>query len=838
MRSLRVGTTARTRTGAAIAAALFAVVLAVSCTSEIVQYVLSLTGAGTGSGTLTIAPNGASCSITAGVAADDCSELFDENTLVTLTATPGGRSTFGGWNGACLGTGTCEVMIGGAEAVTATFELITYGLAVAGAGTGTGRVTSALPGISCTIEGGMASSDCTESYVVDSLVTLAAIPDPGSTFDGWSGACTGSGMCQVTMNQARSVTAAFELVIYEFTVLGAGTGNGNVTSATAGIGCTIVAGVGSSDCGEPYAVGSVVELTAAPAAGSTFDGWNGPCTGTGTCQVTITQADTVTATFVLTFHSLTVTGIGAGGGTVSSLPAGINCTISAGATSGDCTELYLLDSIVTLTALPTIGSTFVGWSGPCSGTGACQVVMEQARVVLAAFEIYHDLTVSATSTGDGGVTSDPPGITCTITAGVPDGDCVETYLIGTPVTLTAAPGVGSTFDGWSGACSGAGTCQVAMTLPLNVIASFSASCTLSTPGDTDGDRLPDCAETNTNVYVSQTNTGTDPNNPDTDGDYLDDGDEVLGTLLGLQLPQMGVSALRKDMLVEYDWFDDALDCGGHSHRTTLAALTMVTTAFANAPVQNPDGSTGITFIHDYGQGGVFTGGNMIADANGVLAGGVNNSEFQNYKVANFDANRHGYFHYTILPHRYNTNSSSSGQAELPGDDMIVSLYCAGGDRNVAHTIVHELGHNLNLRHGGFENTNWKPNYNSVMNYKYQFPGADNNCTPPGDAVLNYSLGDRLTLDENNLDETQGVCGNLGPGWDWNGNGNATDVGLTFDINVDGADNGDGILGTLQDSNDWAAVIFSGLASGDGAFLLANEVMSCTNPAPPVQGNDR
>ena len=274
------------------------------------------------------------------------------------------------------------------------------------------------------------------------------------------------------------------------------------------------------------------------------------------------------------------------------------------------------------------------------------------------------------------------------------------------------------------------------------------------------------------------------------------------------------------------------ECGAHSHRTTVAAVAMVTAAFANSPGQNPDGSTGINFIHDYGQGAAFTGGNLIADANGVLVGGVNSAEFQNHKIANFDSNRNGYFHYIILPHRYNTNSNSSGQAELPGDDMIVSLYCAGSDRNVAHTIVHELGHNLNLRHGGFENTNYKPNYNSVMSYKYQFAGIDNNCTPPGDAVLNYSIGDRPPLDENNLDETQGVCGNPpGPGWDWNGNGGPLEVGIVFDINVDSGDSGDGLFGVLQDSNDWAAVIFSGLASLDGAPLLAPEIMSCMNPAP-------
>jgi hypothetical protein len=362
-----------------------------------------------------------------------------------------------------------------------------------------------------------------------------------------------------------------------------------------------------------------------------------------------------------------------------------------------------------------------------------------------------------------------------------------------------------------------------------------AGCTLETPGDADGDRLPDCVETNTRVFVSELNTGTNPNNPDTDNDAILDGDEVLGTLLGLDLPLMGVSPLRRDILLEYDWFDDALECGAHSHRPTAAAVAMATAMFANAPVINRDGSTGINFIHDYGQGGVFTGGNLIPDADGVLTGGVNDAEFLNHKSSNFDSNRHGYFHYVILPHRYNTNSSSSGQAELPGDDLIVSLHCAGSDRNVGHTIVHELGHNLALRHGGWENTNWKPNYNSVMNYKYQFPGIDNNCTPPGDGVLDYSVGVRPSLDENNLDETQGVCGNPpGPGWDWNGDGDATDVGIAFDINVDRDGIGDGVLGILQDHNDWLWLILTGIGDADGARLPPREIISCMNPA-PVEG---
>ncbi|MEN8216978.1 MAG: Calx-beta domain-containing protein [Pseudomonadota bacterium] len=354
-------------------------------------------------------------------------------------------------------------------------------------------------------------------------------------------------------------------------------------------------------------------------------------------------------------------------------------------------------------------------------------------------------------------------------------------------------------------------------------------CSSCTPGtDTDNDRLDDCYETNTGVYKSPKDTGTDPNNQDTDGDAINDGDEVLGTLAGLDLPAMGVSPVHKNILIEYDWFDDKLECSAHSHRPTDTSLAMVTSAFNNSPVTNPDGTTGITIIHDYGQGGVFKGGNLVADADGVLTGGVNDSEFKNHKKANFDPKRQGYFHYTLLPHRYNTNSGSSGQAELPGNDLIVSLYCAGNDKNVSHTIMHELGHNLYLRHGGFENTNYKPNYNSVMNYKYQFPGVDKNCTPPGDGILDYSIGDRINLDETALDENEGTCGS--PAWDWNGNG-TIESSVAYDIN-----NADGFYSLLKDSDDWSNIVYTGLNDSDGKVMLNNvltdvEIISCDNELP-------
>lgn len=375
------------------------------------------------------------------------------------------------------------------------------------------------------------------------------------------------------------------------------------------------------------------------------------------------------------------------------------------------------------------------------------------------------------------------------------------------------------------------TAAPVLPISFHVAAAPDSDCAITSP-DRDADRLPDCYETNTGRYEGATRAGTDPNDPDTDRDGLRDGDEVLGTALGLDLPAMGVSPLRRDVLLEYDWFDDALECGSHSHRPRPAALARVTVAFRDSPVRNPDGSTGINFIHDYGQGGAFTGGNVIADPDGVVAGGVGSPDFVGYKAANFAANRAGYFHYVLLPHRYGTTSASSGQAEINGDDLIVSLYCANTDVNVANTIVHELGHNLSLRHGGFEDQNYKPNYNSVMNYLYQFPGVDTDCTPPGNGLLTYSTGSRPALNETSLDEGQGVCGSPpGPPWDWNGNGVATDVGLALNVN---ASNGPG-LSVLLDYDDWANVNLRAVAPLLRAAGLAEEVVSCDNPAPVADG---
>jgi predicted outer membrane repeat protein len=81
-----------------------------------------------------------------------------------------------------------------------------YLLTVTNTGTGSGKVTSSPPGIDC-------GSICTAPFVENSTVTLTAAADGDSIFTGWSGDCSGSGDCELTIDAAKSVTAIFEAAL-------------------------------------------------------------------------------------------------------------------------------------------------------------------------------------------------------------------------------------------------------------------------------------------------------------------------------------------------------------------------------------------------------------------------------------------------------------------------------------------------------------------------------------------------------------------------------------------------------------------------------------------------
>jgi hypothetical protein len=182
-------------------------------------------------------------------------------------------------------------------------------------------------------------------------------------------------------------------------------------------------------------------------------------------------------------YRLTITGLGTGNGVVTSSPAGINCSITAGVTSTTgCNALFSQGVTVTLTAKPASGHSFVGWGSPCTGTGACKFKINGARTVSAQF-LKGPFTVKISSgtsgLGSGRVKSQTgltPAINCLITNGTPaTTGCSAKYPAYTAVILTATAADGFVFNGWPVSSCGTGACQ------LSIIRNVTLSVTFSRP---------------------------------------------------------------------------------------------------------------------------------------------------------------------------------------------------------------------------------------------------------------------------------------------------------------------------------------------------------------------
>ncbi|MGD1078966.1 MAG: alkaline phosphatase family protein [Candidatus Sulfotelmatobacter sp.] len=240
------------------------------------SFQLSVVPPATGAGTVTSTPPGINCPTT-------CTASFAKNTQITLTATAGTNYSFGGWSGNCSGTGTCSLMITTAASVTAAFTR-DYGLTVTAPPAGAGTVTSDPAGINC-------PTTCAAAFPQNTQVMLAATPGSNYSFAGWTGSCSGTSTCSLTMTGSASVTPVFN-PDYGLTVTMAGTGTGTVTSSPAGINCP-------TTCSSTFPQSTQVTLSETPGANNAFGGWSGACTGNTTCSITVSGPNSVTATFGL-----------------------------------------------------------------------------------------------------------------------------------------------------------------------------------------------------------------------------------------------------------------------------------------------------------------------------------------------------------------------------------------------------------------------------------------------------------------------------------------------------------------------------------------------------------
>lgn len=141
-----------------------------------------------------------------------------------------------------------------------------------------------------------------------------------------------------TLSKSRTFTITISpLNSAVLTIVKAGNGSGTVESNVSGINCGL-------DCTETYSIGQEVVLTATPGSGSTFTGWNGPCSGTKSCTITIDLALSVTANFtpdlglniVLADPNYTVTGM------TSSASIGVPGNLGALMFPSDSNSLYVV----------------------------------------------------------------------------------------------------------------------------------------------------------------------------------------------------------------------------------------------------------------------------------------------------------------------------------------------------------------------------------------------------------------------------------------------------------------------------------------------------------------
>jgi uncharacterized repeat protein (TIGR02543 family) len=397
------------------------------------------------SGNGTVTGGGITCA-----AGSTCDVQEPPNATVTLVAKPLSGYAFVGWDGDCSGTGpSCTVQMSLSRSVTATFEqIVPLALTVDGTGTVSGG------GITCA-----GPQTCQGSLTPGATVTLTASGDDVN----WFGCTSAAGnLCSVTVG----TTAVAIIATFGGSTSSSGTyslnvdvnGDGYVIS-TAGttLHCTAAGGTG---CSVNVEANTTVTLSALPASGSAtdFTHWLGDCAGftTTTCTLTMNGAKTVEADFAGGNTTYVLSAQVNGSGTVTG--AGISCTI---ASSVGCAVQQAAGATVTVTATPSAGASFTGWTSGCTGTSpTCTVQMVAARAVAASF------TGSGSSGGGGVATGESLVVTVTGagTVTAPAGSCVgvsgktrsctQNYSAGESVALSEKPKPGYAFAGWTGACSG------------------------------------------------------------------------------------------------------------------------------------------------------------------------------------------------------------------------------------------------------------------------------------------------------------------------------------------------------------------------------------------------
>ena len=189
------------------------------------------------------------------------------------------------------GSGTVDVTVtvGSLTSVISAADQFSYGVAPA--------VTSVAPNTGSTA-GGTNVTITGTNFVAGATVRFGGAAATNvnvvSTTSITATSPAGSGIVDVTVTTARgtSATGAADGFTYLPTLTVGVSGSGTVASTPSGISC-------GSTCSASFANGAQVTLNETPASGWVFSGWSGACSGAGSCVVTMSAAESVTAAFLI-----------------------------------------------------------------------------------------------------------------------------------------------------------------------------------------------------------------------------------------------------------------------------------------------------------------------------------------------------------------------------------------------------------------------------------------------------------------------------------------------------------------------------------------------------------
>ncbi|HEY4177424.1 MAG TPA: hypothetical protein VGM90_11345 [Kofleriaceae bacterium] len=354
--------------------------------------------------------------------------------------------------------------------------------------------------------------------------------------------------------------------------------------------------------------------------------------------------------------------------------------------------------------------------------------------------------------------------------------------------------------------------------------------------DFDSDRARDWSE---HAFMTPGGPNDITSDVDADVDGIPDQAEVQGgTYAGLDLYALGARTQQKDIFVEIDHMTSS-DVGLTPKKEALAraaavfAPHQIVVHFDVGPLY---AATLDPANYNLG-GGEEVPFTMITGFDVNVAGG---KSVHQYKAEHFDIRRLPIFHYVLWGHT--EQGGSAGLGERPGNDVTVTI---GGIHtsdpaqanflinDQASVLVHELGHNLGLAHGGDAEVNYKPNYYSIMNYLYR-TGLSTIGNAEGDryqlfrgscgvastaqlanglntttAIIDFSNGTSAPLNEATVQESAGLGRNGSVAVDYDCSG-TTNNGYAFDVNKDGQQT------VLTDYDDWGHISLPFAQSSGGS----------------------